>query len=132
MPLTNDRATAFRSNVDLSDPVAASIQIFAGAIVMLDASGNATPGAVSTTLIPRGVAQENVDNSNGIAGDLTVATRKGCFRFKNDASVSRTDIGATAYVVDDETVANGNGGATRSALGEITDVDANGVWVDIK
>jgi hypothetical protein len=129
MALTQDRPTPRRANVDNNDPVAASKKVFAGAIVMLDALGNATPGATATGLIARGVAQENVDNSNGVAGAAAVSSMKGCFRFKNDASVTRTDIGKTAFVVDDETVANTDGTGTRSALGTITDVDAIGVWV---
>jgi len=131
MALTNDRPTPRRANVDNNDPVAAAKKVFAGAIVMLDALGNATPGATATGLIARGVAQKNVDNSGGAAGAVTVSSMKGCFRFKNDASVTRTDIGKTAYVVDDETVANTDGTNTRSALGTITDVDAIGVWVAI-
>ena len=132
MPLTNDRATPHRSNVDVFDTVAAAVKIYSGAIVMLNASGDATPGATALNLTPRGVAQETVDNLSGAAGDESVNSRKGTFRFKNDASVTRANIGGTAYVVDDETVANTDGTGTRSALGEITDVDSIGVWVLIK
>lgn len=131
MALINDRLTPHRNAEDVNDPVAAGQKIYQGAIVMLDAAGNAIKGAVATGLTPRGVAQASVDNSAGIAGDETIAARKGCFRFKNDASVARADIGGTAYVVDDETVAKTDGTGTRSALGEIIDVDASGVWVEI-
>ena len=131
MALTQDRATARRANVDNYDPVATGKQIFAGAIVMLDTAGNATPGATALNLIPRGVAQEHINNSAGAAGALSVSTMRGTFRFINDGSVSRTDIGSPAYVVDDETVANTDGTNTRSALGKITDVDAIGVCVEV-
>lgn len=131
MALTNDRATPRRANVDNNDPVAAGVKVYAGSILMLNASGDALPGTTATGLTPRGVAQECVDNSSGGAGAVTVSSMKSCFRFKNDASVTRADIGGTAYVVDDETVANTDGTNTRSALGKITDVDAHGVWVEI-
>ncbi|MCG9755030.1 hypothetical protein L1D40_07320 [Shewanella insulae] len=131
MALTNDRGTPSRANDLRSDPVAAAVMIYAGAIVMLNAAGDAVPGATATGLTPRGVAQEQIDNSVGNAGDVSVSTRNGCHRFLNDASITRADIGATAYVVDDETVANSDGGGTRSALGTIVDVEAVGVWVDI-
>jgi hypothetical protein len=36
-----------------------------------------------------------------------------------------------AYVVDDETVANSDGTGTRSGLGQIVDLDDDGVWVTI-
>ncbi|WP_044840715.1 hypothetical protein [Thalassomonas viridans] len=131
MALTKNRATPRRANEDHHDPVAGGETIYQGAIVMLSAAGNAVKGKTATGLKPRGVAQEEIDNSNGADGDKGVLTRKGCHRFRNDGSVTRADIGATAYVIDDNTVANSNGGSTRSALGEITDVDAHGVWVDI-
>jgi len=129
--LTQDRDTHQRQKIQFNDPVAAAVKIFAGGIVMLDASGNATPGAVSTTLTPRGVANEQVDNSGGAAGDLSITSEKGTFKFANDGTITRADIGATAWVVDDQTVADNNGASTRSALGEIKDIDADGVWVEI-
>jgi len=131
MPLTQDRDT-HRSELTLvNDPVAASTRIFGGSIVMLDASGNAVPGAAATDLTPRGISQEHADNSGGSAGDIFVQSRRGVFHLENDGSVSRTDIGGQAYVVDDQTVANSDGTGTRSALGKIIDVDAAGVWVEI-
>ncbi|MCE9679610.1 hypothetical protein LZP69_10605 [Shewanella sp. AS1] len=131
MALTKDRGTPQRANDLRSDPVAAATMIYAGAIVMLDASGNAVPGTTATGLSARGVAQAQVDNSAGNAGDKSITTRNGCHRFLNDGTITRADIGASAYVVDDETVANSDGGTTRSALGTIVDVEAVGVWVDI-
>ena len=41
------------------------------------------------------------------------------------------DIGKTAYIVDDETVALTDGSSSRSAAGTIYDVDDLGVWVEI-
>lgn len=131
MALTESRLTPHRNAEDVSDPVGAGQKIFQGAIVMLSATGFAIKGATATDLKPRGVAQVPVDNSAGADGDKTIAARKGCFRFKNDASVVRADIGGSAYVVDDETVAKTDGTGTRSALGKIIDVDASGVWVEI-
>ena len=100
----------------------------------LDASGNAVPGSTATTLTVRGVAQEQVDNRDGAAGDLRVETRRGVFPFANSAStdeITRADIGNSAYIVDDETVAKTNGTSTRSVAGVIRDVDDSGVWVEI-
>ncbi len=133
--LTSDRNTPERLGLDFVDPVAAGAKIFAGALVVLDAAGNAAPAATATGLTARGVAQEQVDNSGGGAGDLTVRTRAGIFPFANDGSVSRADIGGTAWIVDDQTVANNDGdtgaGPTRSVAGTIVDVNADGVWVRI-
>ena len=129
--LTKDRNTPQRVGDEFNHPVAAGAHIYAGSLVVLDASRDAAPGSVATTLLAAGRAEEEVDNSAGGAGDLTVQVRKGVFQFANDGTVARADIGGTAYIVDDETVANNNGAATRSAAGEIVDIDADGVWVQI-
>jgi len=129
--LTKDRNTQKRMGDQYNAPLAAAVKIFAGSIVMLNASGDATPGAVATTLKPGGRAMAYVDNSTGAAGDKSVGFEKGVFKFANDGTITRADIGGTAWVVDDQTVADNNGTATRSALGTIKDVDADGAWVEI-
>lgn len=132
--LTKDRNTVRRDGVQFSDPVAATTRIFAGSLVCLNASGYAVPGATSATLKARGVAQEQVDNSAGAAGDKRIETRRGVFPFANSTStdeITRADIGATAYIVDDQTVAKTSATNTRSVAGTIRDVDSNGVWVEI-
>ena len=129
--LTKDRNTVQRQGDEFNHPVAAGVHIFGGSLVVLDASRNAAPGSTATGLIAAGRAEEDVDNSAGTAGDDTVQVRKGTFSFANDGTVTRADIGANAYIVDDQTVADGDGGGTRSIAGEIVDVDADGVWVKI-
>lgn len=134
MALSKDRNTKRRDGVQFSDPVAAATRIFAGSLVCLNAAGNAVPGSTATTLKARGVAQEQVDNTAGAAGDLRIETRRGVFAFANSAAadeITRADIGATAYIVDDQTVAKTDGTSTRSAAGTIRDVDSDGVWVEI-
>jgi hypothetical protein len=132
--LTKDRNTTRRDGVQYSDPVAASTKIFAGSLVCLNAAGNAVPGSTATTLLARGVAQEQVDNSAGSAGDLRVESRRGVFPFANSASsdeITRAEIGDNAYIVDDQTVAKTSGSSTRSVAGVIRDVDTAGVWIEI-
>lgn len=134
MALTKDRDTPYREGVMIEDPVAAGATIYTGALAALDSSGYAVPGSTATGLTARGRAEEHVDNSGGSNGDKKVVIRQGIFRYANDNSdtVDRTHIGATAYIVDDETVAANDGGGTRSAAGEIVDVDSDGVWVRIE
>ncbi|WP_339729798.1 hypothetical protein [uncultured Pseudomonas sp.] len=134
MALTKDRNTVRRDGVQYSDPVAAATRIFAGSLLCLNAAGNAVPGSTSATLKARGVAQEHVDNRDGAAGDLRVESRRGVFPFANSTStdeITRADIGASAYIVDDQTVAKTSATNTRSIAGVIRDVDSNGVWVEI-
>ena len=131
--LTADRKTPARDGDLVSHPVAATTRIYAGALVALDRSGNAVPGATSTTLTAVGRAEDNIDNSAGLAGALNVTVRRGVFRYDNEATdlVARANIGANCYIVDDATVAKTNGTGTRSVAGKIVDVDSDGVWVEI-
>jgi hypothetical protein len=129
--LTAERYQTRRDAKEYSDPVAAATKIWAGAIVVLNASGDAAPASTATGLIARGVAKETVDNT-GAAGDLNVTSRPGVFRFANSAGadeITRAEIGDDCYLVDDQTVAKTDGTSTRSVGGKVVDVDANGVWV---
>lgn len=132
MALTADRNTPSRAGEEVVLPAAAAKKFYAGSLVARDASGNATPGAVATTLLGAGRCAEYVDNSGGSAGDKTVRIEKGVFRFANSASgdlIALADIGTDCYIVDDQTVAKTNGTGTRSVAGKVFDVDSEGVWV---
>jgi len=128
--LAKDRNTPRRLAERFSDPVGAAKKIYAGAIVVLN-GGYAEPGSTALNLVARGVAQQQVDNSGGAAGDLNVTSYAGpqAYRLDNDGSITRADIGSNCYIVDDHTVAKTDGAGTRSVCGEIADVDADGVWV---
>src|SRR5690606_6644028 len=107
-------------------------KIFAGALVMRTATGHLTEGATATGSVGVGRAEEQVDNSGGSAGDVSITVRPGIFRYKNSAStdaITVAEIGDPCFVVDDETVAKTNGTGTRSLAGFIHDVDDQGVWV---
>ena len=133
--LTNDRDTHKRIGAMYQDPVSGGARIFAGAMVVLDASGNAKPAHVATGLTPRGMALKEVDNRLGAAGDMVVDIESGIFALKTDASISRTDIGHKAYFLDDQTVAATDGSGTRSEAGIIKDVEGAGydaiAWVQV-
>lgn len=131
--LTADRQTPQRSGTELSLPVAAGVNIRAGAQVAINGSSLAQPGAVATTLRGVGVAIEAADNTGGAAGAINVKVRRGVWRMANSAStdlIALKDIGSSCYIVDDQTVALTNGSNTRSIAGVIRDVDASGVWVE--
>lgn len=133
--LTADRNTPRRADdTFVVLPVAAATVIYAGALVALDASGNATKGATATGLVGLGRAEEAADNAAGDAGDIEVRVRRGIFRWQNSAGedeIDRASIGDACWIVDDHTVAKTTGGATRSRAGIVVDVDAQGVWVDM-
>lgn len=133
--LTQDRNTPRRRSEDYEYPVAASTRIYGGSIVCINTSGLATKGAVSTTLKAVGIADAQADNSAGAASAIRVKVRRGCYKFGNSAStdlITLADVGADAYIVDDQTVAKTNGSSTRSVAGVIRDVDTDGVWIEFK
>ncbi len=133
--LTQDRQTPRRISVDFEFPVAAATKIYGGSIVCINASGLATKGATSTTLKAVGIADASADNSAGAASAIRVKVRRGCFKLANSAStdqITLADIGADAYIVDDQTVAKTSGSSTRSVAGVIRDVESDGVWIEFK
>src|SRR5262245_7221496 len=104
MALSKDRNTAgLQGDLRILDVAAAQL-VYAGALVMRNAAGNALKGATATGSVGVGRAEERVDNSAGSAGDKQVRVRVGTFHFKNSASgdaITKADIGAPCYVVDD-------------------------------
>jgi len=130
---TQDRNAASRAGVDFNDPVAAGAVIYGGALVVLNASGYATPGSIATGLRARGVASGAVDNSGGLDGDANVDVRKGVFAFENDGvdPVSGADVENTVYITDDQTISKTDGTGTKSAAGKLVGF-VNGVpWVQV-
>lgn len=131
---TADRNTPERDSKQFQFPLAASTKLLAGTIACLNSSGYLVAGTASTTLKTVGAMEQIADNSAGAAGDIKGKVRRGCFRFGNSSAgdlIALADIGASCYVVDNQTVAKTNGGSTRSVAGTIRDVDTDGVWVDI-
>ena len=131
--LAGDRNTPRAAGSLKSLQMAAAVLIYAGAIVCRNVTGYATKGAVATTLIGVGRANQRVDNSGGAAGDQRIEVEPGIFRFANSAAgdlITIADIGKPCYVVDDQTVGKTSGTNTRSIAGFIHDVDDLGVWVE--
>lgn len=131
--LTASRLTPTRLRTRLNRSVAASALCHAGALAVLDASGDVKPGVTATGLRGLGRFMDMVDNSTGSAGDKTAEIGQDSARFENSAGgdeLTAADIGEVCYVVDDQTVAKTSGGGTRSIAGLVADVDDQGVWID--
>lgn len=125
--LTKGRQTPERGNALHEFTVAATFTVFEGALVMVNSSGLARPGAAATSMTAAGRAE------NGAAAGEKVTVKRGVFRWANSAdadAIAAADYGATVYIVDDQTVAKTNGSSTRSAAGICRGVDAQGVWVE--
>lgn len=125
--LTQDRPTPEREGCLVSNLLAANAVVFAGAMYVLDAEGKATAATAASTKPVRAVALARADQA---AGDERVDGAVGVFCFDNDAAAPLTiaDIGAAAYVSDDQTVKKTEGSCKA---GVVFDVDERGVWVRI-
>jgi len=128
--LAKDRNTPSRAGDVIVHGIAASTLIYAGSIVCVNATGYAVPGSTSTALKAVGRAEEQVDNSAGANGDVTVEISKGIFNFANAGDVDITDLEANVYINDDQTVSSVSTG--KSVAGKCVAVDSDGVWVEIK
>lgn len=131
--MTEARRVKSRMGEIVSRPMAANSRIFQGALVCMLA-GVAVKGAIGLGLIADGIARETVDNTGGAAGALRIEVQPGHYYFANSAAgdlIALADVGTDCFIVDDQTVAKTNGGATRSRAGKIIDVDASGVLVAV-
>lgn len=131
--LTADRNTPTRAGNITVGQLAAAVKVYAGAILMRNAAGYLVPATTATGLVGVGRAEQQVDNTSGSAGDLTVNFRPGAFRYANSAGgdeLTIADIGTACYAVDDQTVAKTSDTSSRSLAGILVDVDDLGVWVD--
>lgn len=132
--LTQDRNTPMKDGELISFQVAAATKIYAGSLVVANATGYAAPGSAANTLTALGRAEEQVDNAAGANGAKSVNVRRGkAFKFANHGAdlVTQAEVGKTCYIVDDQTVAKTDGAGARSAAGKVMGVEADGVWVYI-
>lgn len=121
--LTRDRNTKRRDGVYYGLP--AGEEIFAGALVAVNSDGEAVSATADGKNV-LGVAQHAARTGH------LLHVRRGVFAFIDDkADITRADIGATAYVVDDQTVGKAGTAGTTAEAGVIFDVDSDGVWVKI-
>lgn len=130
--LSAARNTPERDGEVFDFPVKGSTTVYQGSLVALNA-GYAAPGAAATSRIAVGRAEDTVVNA-GSDGAVSVRVKRGIFCFGNSSAgdlIAQANVGATCYILDDQTVALTDGAGARSAAGKIVAVDAVGVWVQI-
>ena len=117
----------------LSLPVAATTAIECGTIVAADGTTKlAKTGADTAGLIALGVAEHDADNSNGAAGDLTVAVNRRVTALANSGTdpVAQADLGKIVYVENGGTISK-TGGAHHVIAGILTGVSEDATLVDV-
>lgn len=131
MPLNSERNTRLRVGDIRREPVAATVKIWSGSLVMRNAAGFLTRGAAALNCVGVGRAEATVDNT-GAAGAVSVDYRVGTFLFLNSSAadlITIADIGRVCFIADDDRVARTDGTGTRSRAGIVDAVEATGVWV---
>ncbi len=104
--LTENYDAQGKAGALVSYPVASSTHIYKGALVCVNSSGYAVPGADTADYIFVGVAYEECNNSTGSDGDRRVRVLKtGSFLYAKDSS-AQGDVGDIMYISDDQTVAS--------------------------
>lgn len=117
--LTKDRNTLER--FPQMRTLVAAAAIYAGALVAVNADGNAVPASDTAGLKVIGRAE-----SSAKIGEQ-VRIKAGCFAY-DATGITAANIGAIAYVADDQTVAL-SGVTNNVVAGVIFDVDDEGVWI---
>lgn len=116
MALGNERNT-----VELAEngkylvlPVAAGKKIYAGAMVAINASGDALPAEKAEGLKTVGRAETSADNSSGSEGDSIVNVKRGVFLWENDtaSAVGVANLFGPCYIKDDCTVSTVSAGSS--------------------
>lgn len=110
-------------------PVAANVNIYQGALVVVDSSGNANPaGAGSGSPVVGcvvGRADDQGDNltaiTGGLAGAISIEVRNGVFLWDIAGTITKATFGIKVYAVDDHTVQTT--AASLSAAGYCLGVD---------
>ncbi len=136
--LTEDREFVY--------PVEANTNIYLGALIGLNANGNAVPMSAATGLKVIGRAErvadaqalypgQNAINNPGAAGAISIVGRRGIFMFANSTAhpVAQANVGAPCFAEDDHTVASTDETASLSCAGRVVGIDiSGGIWVDTR
>lgn len=114
-------------------PVAAATALYAGVILAINAGGYVVQASDTANLRVIGRSEEDVDNTDGANGDLSVNARRGVFRYGNSATnaVTLAHVDQVCYVEDSVTV-DSDGGVNSIKAGRVIAVDDDGVWVDTR
>lgn len=129
-PLTQDRNTSSRDAELIEVEVAANAVIYAGALVVANATGYAAKGSAAADLTYLGRAEHSVNNTGGANGAKKLLVRRGkAFKWGNKAGdlVTQALFGKACYIEDDQTVRATAAGT--SAAGLVVGIEADGVWV---
>lgn len=102
MPLTNDRQTNLSPVGSKAYPVKANITIYAGSMVMMDATGFAVPAANTASCVLVGIARSRAVGGT-TDGAVWVTVDAPVIADLPATSITQAMVGRDMYVVDDQT-----------------------------
>lgn len=103
----------------------------AGVLVTKVVGDYAVNGVATALMIVMGVSLHAVDATGKDDGDYVIDVLPGKSGPYVLAGATAADIGAMTYLVDNQTLSLSNSNGTRPPAGEIWDVDAKGVYIDV-
>ncbi|WP_143869886.1 hypothetical protein [Catenovulum sediminis] len=110
-------------------PVKAGAVLTGNRPVLL-AAGLAIAVTDNNSALSAGVATMLADNANGADSAIMVEVDTGEHKFQT-SDITAANVGQTAYFVDDGEVSISSSTNTRAPAGKITQVDTDGVWVEL-
>lgn len=109
-------------------PLKSGQDIPAGAIVCVDATGEALNGADTAGLICMGRAAHRATYANG---DRFITVERGVFKYANDGNIVAGSRGSLATILDNQTLSLASVTTNDIGAGYIEELEADGVWVSM-
>jgi hypothetical protein len=130
--VTSELTTKRREPDIESYPVYQAAKLYAGTIIMLNATGYAIDGADTASCVFAGIALETIDNTAGASGAKYIQVyRIGLFRLKL-GTAAITDVGTVVYILYNNEVARAAGATNDIPCGVVASYDSAGyAWIDI-
>jgi len=132
--LTEDKQIEYTEGVELAFEMAATEKVFGGALCCVNAGGYCLEGSDTAGLIFQGWATEQVDNTDGDDGDLTIVLRRrGLVKVILDTAITIANVGDNVFLVDDQTVDLAGNCTNDIFCGIIAKyIDTTHAWIDIE
>jgi hypothetical protein len=109
----------------------AAVKCYKGGLAAVNAAGYLTPATDTAGLVVVGVFEETVDNSAGVAGDLSAAYITGVEVELDNAAGAIVQGTLKAVVSDDHSVTTAAVAVNDIAVGNVTEFTAASAWVFI-
>ena len=132
--LTKDKKIEYREGVELEFEMAATEKVFGGALACVNADGYCLEGSDTAGLIFQGWATQQVDNTDGDDGDLSIVLRRrGLVKVILGTAITIANVGDNVFLVDDQTVDLVGNTTNDIFCGIIAGyIDTTHAWIDIE